>query len=263
MIRLPSIPLPPKTASALVQLQRRVNVAGPYSIQVDSAQREFHTRNKAHDPVFRVVRRVLRKMCSGAARCGYCEDSAADEVEHFRPKTLYPELAFAWTNYLYACGPCNGTAKNNQFAVLPPRGRIPVVVTRPRGAKVKRPRAGLSALIDPRQENMLDFLEIDLQTGVVNPRLGLSARDRARAEYTLDTLRLNRDPLPQARLEQLDAYLARLVRYTTLAKSKRATWISKLQHAQHPAVWREMQRQHMMYGELARLFGSTPSALGW
>ena len=33
-------------------------------------------------------------MCAGAKRCMYCEDSAADEVEHHLPKNLYPEFVF-------------------------------------------------------------------------------------------------------------------------------------------------------------------------
>ena len=47
----------------------------------------------------------------------YCEDSVADEVEHFRPKDLYPDVVFAWRNYLYACGQCNG-GKNNRFSIV-------------------------------------------------------------------------------------------------------------------------------------------------
>ena len=47
----------------------------------------------------------------------YCEDSVGDEVEHHRPKNLYPDHTFLWDNYLYACGPCNGP-KNNRFAVF-------------------------------------------------------------------------------------------------------------------------------------------------
>lgn len=36
--------------------------------------------------IFADVRRVLDEMCSGPRRCGYCEDSCADEIEHIRPK---------------------------------------------------------------------------------------------------------------------------------------------------------------------------------
>ncbi|EYF07435.1 Hypothetical protein CAP_0188 [Chondromyces apiculatus DSM 436] len=47
-------------------------------------------KNRDHDR-FAPVREVLRNMCAGNSRCMYCEDSAADEIEHVRPKSLYPE----------------------------------------------------------------------------------------------------------------------------------------------------------------------------
>jgi len=58
----------------------------------------------------------------------YCEDSAAVEVEHHHPKAHYPELAFAWENYLYACGPCN-RPKNSKFAIFSQTGK-PVLIFR-------------------------------------------------------------------------------------------------------------------------------------
>ena len=91
------------------------------------------------NPTFRKVRESLTRMCSGAQRCVYCEDSVGDEVEHIEPKDLYPCLVFLWTNYVYACGRCNG-GKSNKFAVVsgdrlgrPPRGRHSAA-RRPRGS---------------------------------------------------------------------------------------------------------------------------------
>ena len=72
-----------------------------------SAQPEKET------PPLRRCEPALSAMCHGPRRCMYCEDSAADEVEHFRPTDLYPEFVFAWMNYLYACGPCNVRKKNH------------------------------------------------------------------------------------------------------------------------------------------------------
>ncbi len=44
-------------------------------------------------------------------KCAYCEAKPAEsgniEVEHFRPKSIYPELAFEWTNLLPICRKCN------------------------------------------------------------------------------------------------------------------------------------------------------------
>ena len=44
-------------------------------------------------------------------KCAFCEckpgESSNMEVEHFKPKSLYPELAFDWDNLLPACRRCN------------------------------------------------------------------------------------------------------------------------------------------------------------
>ena len=87
--------------------------------------------------------------------CAYCsqELNRGDwgDVEHFRPKDLYPEFVFVWSNYFYACGPCNGP-KNNQFSVIDGSSQL-VDITRPRGGAIVAPARGDMALIDPRREN--------------------------------------------------------------------------------------------------------------
>jgi len=43
--------------------------------------------------------------------CAYCQSpSGADQfgqVEHFKPKSLFPSLAYDWNNYFYSCELCN------------------------------------------------------------------------------------------------------------------------------------------------------------
>jgi len=101
--------------------QAEVDASGDYVQQVAAAKRNFKRRNTRHNATFRAVRAKLKEMCNGARRCMYCEDSVADEVEHFSPKALYPDRVFAWSNYLYACGSCNGP-KNSHFKVTPAGG---------------------------------------------------------------------------------------------------------------------------------------------
>ncbi|GHU76870.1 hypothetical protein FACS189461_4930 [Spirochaetia bacterium] len=50
---------------------------------------------------------------SSHQKCAYCECNATEgggymEVEHFKPKSLYPEFVFEWANLLPACRRCNG-----------------------------------------------------------------------------------------------------------------------------------------------------------
>jgi uncharacterized protein (TIGR02646 family) len=178
---------------ALAELQRLVNDAGDYPARVESARSRWDSQRKGAPP-FDEVRASLDRMCWGERRCHYCEDSVADEIEHFRPKDLYPGHVFDWENYLYACGQCNGP-KGNRFAVFPAAGTEPLVVARARGAAVTEPAGGEDVLLNPRRDNPLLFFMLDIQdTFLFNPRPNLASRDRARATYTLEVLRLNKRP---------------------------------------------------------------------
>lgn len=50
---------------------------------------------------------------SSLQKCAFCEtkpgESGNIEVEHFAPKSIYPSLAFTWSNFLPACRKCNGS----------------------------------------------------------------------------------------------------------------------------------------------------------
>ena len=57
-----------------------------------------------------------------AHKCVYCEGPInslrASHVEHFKPKSIFPLLAYQWTNYFLGCPGCNG-AKGDKW---PKRG---------------------------------------------------------------------------------------------------------------------------------------------
>lgn len=57
------------------------------------------------------VKKTLRKMSQG--HCAYCQTynagGAWGDVEHYRPKSLFPTLAYEWDNYFYSCTICNNT----------------------------------------------------------------------------------------------------------------------------------------------------------
>ena len=196
----------------LAEYQKDVDEKCSYPEQVEAAKTLFKRRNRKEDRTFAAVRKELADLCSGSRRCMYCEDSLADEVEHFRPKDLYPEVVFAWMNYLYACGPCN-RGKNSKFVVIDGTGAF-VDVTRPRKAPVVRPASGDAALIDPRRENPLDFLMLDLRgTFEFTPIADAGTQDHERARYTIEVLGLNdRDFLVEAREIAFENYRALLER---------------------------------------------------
>ena len=254
------------TARGLRTYQRMVDSSGTYAERVNAGKAFFGRYNRQQNRVFRVVRERLATMCAGARRCGYCEDSVGDEVEHIRPKDLYPEAVFVWENYLLACGPCN-RGKNSRFSIVRD-GRV-VNVTRRRGDPVRKPRSGPPGPINPRNEDPLAFLALEIvDTFMFLPREDLSEVDEARAEYTIEVLKLNREVLLAARREACETYRARLYEYrgqrdggasaAVLGGLRRGITASA-----HPTVWREMQRQQPLIDELHSLFRDVPEALTW
>ena len=76
-------------------------------------QRYILTKESVWNKTF--IRKELLNMSSN--KCCYCEckldeESKYLEVEHFKPKSLYPDLVIEWENLLPSCKHCNG-AKND------------------------------------------------------------------------------------------------------------------------------------------------------
>lgn len=269
MIRLPDVPLPGEAHTSLAEYQREVDALPDYAARVARAKERFGALNKKSNRTFGIVKATLAKMNSGARRCAYCEDSAADEVEHIRPKTLYPELVFAWTNYLYACGPCNGP-KNNHFAVFAEGTGVLTSVARARNAPIVPPIPGKAVFIDPRVDDPTEYLSLDLSdTFWFTPRAKPGTAEHARADYTIRALQLNlRDWLPQARRSAYLDYLAHLKGYARdkghgLPQVHLDRLVEDIRGRQHPTVWFEMKRQHALIPELTMAFAAAPEALHW
>ena len=259
MLKIGNGQLPRNHQDKLAEYQRDVDAKSSYPQQVKAAKTLFSSRNRKENRTFAAVRHELAELCSGSRRCMYCEDSVADEVEHFRPKDLYPEGVFAWMNYLYACGPCNG-GKNNRFVVIANTGAF-VDVTRPYKAPVVRPASGDAALIDPRRENPLDFLILDLRdTFEFTPIADAGTQDYERASYTIEVLGLNsRDYLVRARKIAFENYSALLYRLERESDpQRRCVVMCAIRANNHPTVWWEMKRQRQRWEELAVLFAHAP-----
>ncbi|HXD32267.1 MAG TPA: hypothetical protein VN643_14195 [Pyrinomonadaceae bacterium] len=269
MIKLRRTSLPAVAKKNLGTFQSKIDILADYAQKVAAAKTQFSLRNNRRNQTFVEVRKALTKMCAGARRCVYCEDSCADEIEHIKPKDLYPESTFLWENYVYACGPCNGP-KNNHFAVFSAATGLTTDITRGRGEPIVEPELGSPVLINPRWEDPLRFMELDLlDTFFFLPTKPKGSRDWERADYTIKVLKLNeRDVLLKARKEAYDSYEARLSHYITLRKEGEAetrlrTSVRALRRMQHPTVWKEMKRQHHVIPALSRLFVDAPEALAW
>ncbi|MDQ3011121.1 MAG: aminoglycoside phosphotransferase [Acidobacteriota bacterium] len=268
MIKLRSARLPAVATAQLKTWQTEIVGTGEYPAWVAAAKSKFSQRNRADNATFKEVREALTRACSGARRCNYCEDSVADEVEHIQPKDLYPEVVFAWDNYLYACGPCNGP-KNSQFAVFLPTGELKEV-TRKHNDPVVAPIKGDPVLINPRREDATEWMMLDLRvTFLFVPIAAAGSKEFQRAKYTIELLRLNeRDYLIEARQEAYESYRARLNEYiferdSGASKTQLNRLVKALQRMQHPTVWIEMKRQQQKIPELKALFTKAPEALNW
>jgi 5-methylcytosine-specific restriction endonuclease McrA len=109
MKRIQRLTLSNSTASFLTSRQRTVAKAkDPHSEAVRLWPQQS---NQA----FREIRKTLARMATGLIRCMYCEGSEGTDIEHFWPKSVYPERAFDWLNYLIACARCNSNFKRDQF----------------------------------------------------------------------------------------------------------------------------------------------------
>lgn len=265
MIQIPNRQLSDATQTELDAYQLEIDALGDYAEQVNRAADLFKQRNTKNNPVFREVRQNLNEMCAGVSRCMYCEDSCADEIEHIRPKSWYPELTFVWENYLYACGPCNGGKKDKYALIID--GEL-TRLKRDRQGAIKPPPDGEPAFIDPRHENPLSHLILDLSSFAFVPQslpTSISAREQERARYTIDVLGLNRDVLLRARRSAYRGYENWLKAYIQ-DRDKGAdttTSLADLHAMNHPTVWEEMKRQHTRIPELKALFDQAPEALNW
>jgi uncharacterized protein (TIGR02646 family) len=265
MICLPHAELSQAALDVLAGYQAVLDAIPDYAERVAEAKKMFS--NRTSNKTFDEVRAKLAEMCAGAQRCAYCEDSYGDEVEHIKPKDFYPDQTFAWDNYLYACGACNGR-KNNRWAVFSDStgNRVNIQKKDP----PVPPEPGDPLFLNPRQEDPLPAVALDLvDSFYFAPSAEEGSQDHERADYTIEILCLNtRDALPAAREEAYENYVSRLSRYITLRDSgapqeKLDKRIDALRRMAHPTVWVEIKRQRRWIPELQELFEQAPEALDW
>jgi uncharacterized protein (TIGR02646 family) len=271
MIKLKNLQLPDATTLSLAGYQREIDNNQIYAAQVAKAKAIWPTRSQNRP--FNAVRHTLSLMCSGARRCCYCEDSMAIEVEHIWPKTLYPDKTFLWENLLYACSRCN-RPKSNKFAIFPqtqPPSTNYIEYKHPKQGTPVRPPAGSAVFIDPRKEDPMDFLWLDITATFVFVPVDADENSISwkRAKYTIETLKLNsEDALIEARQRAYENYFIRLDFYVNKKQnggsSTLLTRISDgIKKEGHRTVWKEMQRQHTSIRALQELFNNAPEALNW
>lgn len=161
------------------RLQRHTDaiVASPHP--KEAAEKRYASARKTQ--WFGEVLSKLRTMAGPGEPCMLCDANEATDVEHYRPKSVFPERAFQWENLLWGCSACN-RFKGSRF---PPD-------TEPGGQ-----------ILNPVEDAVWDYFFID-QFGTLTPvwRPALDAFD-PRAASTRDVLRLDRQTLQERRLRRL------------------------------------------------------------
>jgi hypothetical protein len=187
----------------------------------------------------------------------------ADEVEHIRPKDLYPDYVFRYDNYLMSCGACN-TRKG--ATTLVSNGNVVVPYKRLTGSAVNPPPAGTFCFLDPFSVDPLRFLVLDLVSGsfLFLPSHPLGTWEHEAARETVDLLGLNsREELVQRRAQAFSGFLAVAREFADPATTagRQAQLRTDFQQADHPTVWAEMKRQRSKIPALSQLFVSAPALL--
>lgn len=127
--------------------------------------------------------------------CWYCERQceAASElsgpaatVDHFRPLSRFPELAYEWTNWIFSCCRCNGENKQGRW-----------------------PNSGYVDPCEPEPAERPDqYFDYDTATGELVPKSGLPAEARNKALQTIDDLGLNKLDVRFYRLDWTRRFLS-------------------------------------------------------
>ena len=116
------------------------------------------------------VLETLQTMTGADQRCMYCLDSHGSDVEHFWPKSHYPDRMYQWENLLLCCAPC-GRIKGVQF---------PLSNANP-------------LLLNPTTDKPWESLDFDPETGIICARFDAQRNAYCpRGEATVEVLQLDR-----------------------------------------------------------------------
>ena len=177
----------------------------PSDLNNAEANKEFNKNISAKKYVgkniYQKVKPDLEKLYN--KKCAYCETNISAggffHIEHYRPKNEYYWLAYSWDNLLLSCPKCN-INKGHKFDI--------------NGTKIKYNSQILKDLHDK-----ISVFDKQEQPKLINPQQisnnelkeqfsfnlkGEIKYKSERMEYTIDTCKLNRKDLKNARLKILN-----------------------------------------------------------
>ena len=298
MIQLFSNQLLPATTIHLIAVQGRISGEATFQEKCIKAKREWSSKTSSQvaQAAFTDIKSKLKEMCSGTTICVYCEHNEATDIEHIYPKRLFPEKAFIWENYVFACGNCNTHYKRDSFKVFEPAQTATSVDLTPTDYKgFAQPATDDTVFINQREEDPMTLLELDFvqYSFYFMERHLAGSREYEKAKYTKDLLGLNtRDDLVEQRKAAFGFYKQELVKYVSISNSidliqledcvdgviDTVSQVANFAHEQqrlkdairnrilkhtHRTVWKEMIRQRQQLPTTLSLFNQAPEALNW
>ncbi|GAA1021406.1 HNH endonuclease [Acrocarpospora pleiomorpha] len=152
MQKIDRLPLSDATQSKLVDLGRQVATAEDPKHEAQALWTRLDRGLKNE------IQAILASMSSGLERCMYCEDSQGTDIEHFRPKSSFPEHTFSWLNYLLACTRCNSNYKRTKFPLDAQNEPLLINPTKddPSSHLLLSPTTGLYVGLDPKGLTTID-----------------------------------------------------------------------------------------------------------
>lgn len=130
--------------------------------------------------------------------CSFCDafpvgGVSNETIEHFRPKSQFPEFAYRWSNLYYCCNACQ-SAKGERWDDL---------------------------LLNPDEEqySFARYFEFDFTTGEIKPNAVANDTDQRRAQTTINHYNLNSEDRQRNRKLEL-----RKMRRSTDSENEHHLW---------------------------------------
>ena len=142
--------------------------------------------------------------------CWYCERTCDDgaesgrpspTVDHFKPRQIFPELTYEWSNWVFSCRRCNVENKQGKW---PETGYVDPCADEP----------------TERPERYFTYNEI---TGEIGPAARLSANSLQKARNTVEDLGLNKLDVRYYRFDWMRGFVADVME---LPHSERRNFVS-------------------------------------
>ncbi|MDM8563142.1 hypothetical protein QUF54_07295, partial [Candidatus Marithioploca araucensis] len=135
----------------------------------------YRNKNQGYDELVHELSEMTQYHCS------FCDaypmgSRIPHSIEHFKPKTKFPLLAYQWDNFFLCCGICQKKGDHFDEDLLKP---------------------------DAENYDFDKYFDIKWDTGELIPNSDASEKDQRRAEITIRLYKLNEYGKPDDRIEEL------------------------------------------------------------